>query len=260
MIRTAREIAPGLAPPISVALPLQMKPINSNTPLDQLLQAVPVCRSLLVQLGVNPELGLNRSVAEICREYDLDAPTVTRLLLALAKTMAPVPAAPANLMPLSELCDHLEQPQQACLYDELENLDLVTRAAASRDGEANPQFLAIREAFVAFRGQLSAHLLSETVNLFPLIRRLATGDPRERPTRLALESRVARMEREHNQVDEALAELGLLVANGSLQEKFPVVTQTMTAAVVRLERTVHEQIYHENQVLFPRALACECSA
>lgn len=235
-----------------------MNPILPNTPLARLLQAVPGCRPLLIQLGVDPDAGPDRSLAEVCRANDLDPPTVSRLLLAFAKTtIPPPPAVPAQLMLLSELCDHLEQPRQAGLHDELGKLERMTRSAARQEGAANPQLLAIREAFVALRAQLVAHLLAEAENLFPMIRQLATGDTRDRPSRLALESRLARMEHEHDQVDEALAELGQLVADPTLTDRIPAVMQPIADALVRLEQTVHEQIYHENQVLFPRALACE---
>jgi iron-sulfur cluster repair protein YtfE (RIC family) len=237
-----------------------MKPINLNTPLHQVLLTTPRCQPLLIELGINPHLDGDRSLEEVCHAHNLEPQTVARLLGALAKTIARVPTVAVKLMLLSDLCDHLEQPQQICLHDELKKLDRMTRTAAKQKGEANPQLLAIRDAFVAFRALLAAHLLAETTDIFPMIRRLAAGETQERPTRSALETRLNRMEHEHNQVDEALAELGMLVANKSLQLQFPVLTRNMEAAINRLAHTVHEQIYHENQVLFLRALACECSA
>jgi|GEM_PF-1247564 regulator of cell morphogenesis and NO signaling len=237
-----------------------MKPINLNTPLHQVLLTTPRCQPLLIELGINPHLDGDRSLEEVCHAHNLEPQTVARLLGALAKTIARVPTVAVKLMLLSDLCDHLEQPQQTCLHDELKKLDRMTRTAAKQKGEANPQLLAVRDAFVAFRAQLVAHLLSETKNIFPMIRRLAAEKAHERSTRSALETHLTRMEHEHNQVDEALAELELLVANKSLQLQFPALHQTMAAAINRLAHTVHEQIYHENQVLFPRALACERSA
>lgn len=242
----------GLARTLSPTI--SMKPVNPNTAFNQLLRTTPEYRPLFIHLGIDPLRNPNQSLAEVCHAHQLEPRTVARLLSAFTKTVAP--AAPMKLMLLSELCDHLEKPQHAYLHDELQKLDLMTRTAAKQKGEANPQLLIIREAFIALRAQLTAHLLAEAKDLFPMIRLLANGDNDERPTRSAVKFRLTRMEHEHNQIDEALAELGLLVANKSLELQFPAVTRTMAAAIARLEHTVHEQIYHENQVLFPRALAC----
>ena len=63
-----------------------------------------------------------------------------------------------------------------------------------------------------------------------------------------------------NAGDEALAELHALADDESLRRPAPVFMRTVSDAIVRLKHAVHEQIYKENQVLFPRALAIGGSA
>lgn len=75
-----------------------------------------------------------------------------------------------------------------------------------------------------------------------------------------MKSYLLRMKIEHNQADEALADLNALAGDEPLQRHSPVVLRTVSDAMVRLNHAVHEQIYKENQVLFPRAVAMGGSA
>jgi regulator of cell morphogenesis and NO signaling len=231
-----------------------MNLIDPNTPLDQFLLTAPEQRSLFGHLGVDFCHERNQSFAELCRRHALDWPTLGRLLTALQKT-SPRPVAVLELMTLTELCDHVEHAQRFQLEEELTQLDQLTRTAAEQSGAEHPQLFRIRDAFVAFYGQFTIHLRDEAEEHFPLIRRLTTGKNGRLPTRSALKSRLARMEHEHNQADEALAALHALACDESSRLSVPSGVQVVADAIVRLEHTVHEQIYKENQVLLPRVLA-----
>lgn len=228
-----------------------MSLIDPDMSLDQFLLAAPEQRRLFDNLGITTCRDQNKSLAEACQQHSLDAHTVARLLTALRETPPPRPVVSLELMALSELCDHLEQTQRDYLQDELAQFDQLTRTAAKQLGAENPQLLRIRETFVAFRQQFAAHLQGETEGLFPLIRQLAAGEIGRLPKRSALKFRLARMEDEHNQADETLAELRTLAGDDSV--RWPA-TRTVAEAVTRLDHAIQEQIYKENQVLFPRAL------
>ena len=231
-----------------------MNLINPNTSLDQFLLAAPEQRSLFDDLGIDLRHEQNRSLGEICQKHELDWSTFVRLLTAFQK-FSPRPAVALELMALPELCDHVELAQRSQVQEELKRLDELTKAATEQSGAAQPQLRKIRSAFVAFYEPFAAHLRDEAENHFPLIRRLTTGENEGLPTRSVLKSRLARMENEHNQADEALAALHALAGDESSRLSVPSGVEAVAEAIVRLERTVHEQIYKENQVLFPRVLA-----
>jgi regulator of cell morphogenesis and NO signaling len=236
-----------------------MKFINPNTPLDQFLRAAPEQRSLFDNLGIDLRHERNKSFADVCQKHGLDRQTFVRLLTAMQKT-PPRPVVALELMALTELCDYVEHAQQTHLQEELARLDQLTGAAAEQSGAEHPQLLRIRETFVAFRERFAAHLREEADGLFPLIRRLTTDKKGALPARFALKKRLTRMGNAHNQADEALAELRALAGEESLRQPVPAAVRTVSDAIVRLEQAVHEQIYKENQVLFPRALAIGGSA
>lgn len=232
-----------------------MHRIDPNMPFDQFLSARPELRRLFENLGINFRRDESQSLAEVCRQHDLDLPTVARLMTALPGRNPPHQVITLELMTLSELCDHLEHAQHVSIQDELMCLDRLTHAAVEELGMEYPQFLGIRAAFVAFQEKFAAHLREESEELFPLIRQLTTGANGERSARPALKLYLTRMESEHNQVDEALAELRALASDESVCRPAPVFMRTVSDAIARLNHAAHEQIYKENQVLFPRALA-----
>ncbi len=237
-----------------------MHRIDPNTPLDQLLSARPELRRLLDNLGINSQRDESQSLAETCQQHDLDLTTVARLLTALSGIDPPHQVISLELMTLSELCNHLEHAQRITIQDQLTCLDRLTHAAVEEYGAEHPQLLGIRATFVAFREKFAAHLRAEVEELFPLIRQLTIGEKGKFPMRSALTSYLLRMKREHNQADEALAELNALAGDEPLQRPAPAALRTVSDAIVRLKHAVHEQIYKEDQVLFPRALAMGGSA
>jgi regulator of cell morphogenesis and NO signaling len=229
--------------------------INPNTSFDEFLFAEPELRRLFDNLGIDCRGGENKSLAKICQEHHLDSSTVARLLTALQAIYPPRQVVSLELMTLTELCDHLEQLQQITLREELARLDRLTRMAAQQQGAEYPQFVRIHETFVAFREQFTAHLREEAEGVFPLIRQLTNGESGALPVRSSLKLRLAEMEKDHNQADESLAELFTLASDESLGRSAAATMRAISTVIIRLKHTVHEQIYKENRVLFPRALA-----
>lgn len=232
-----------------------MNSLDLQAPLDQVLRAAPQHRRIFQHLGIHPRRDRNRPLAAVCQAQGLEAQTVVRMLAAFAAARPGVPTVTLELMTLTELCDHLEREHRVYLRDELTRLDTLTRAAAERHGANNPRVRKIREVFVAFREKLTAHLRAEAEVLFPLIRQLESRAEERAGAHFSLKTPTAQMESQHNEADEALAELHTLASDGPRLPSLPAPLRTLGDAIVRLERSIHEQIYKENQVLFPRALA-----
>jgi iron-sulfur cluster repair protein YtfE (RIC family) len=62
---------------------------------------------------------------------------------------------------------------------------------------------------------------------------------------------LARLEREHDQANESLADLRGAIGDESSCTSAHAGMRTIAEAVGRLERSIHEQIYKENRLLFP---------
>jgi regulator of cell morphogenesis and NO signaling len=229
--------------------------INRHAPLGQLWRIAPELRRVFENLGIiadDVELG---SLAQVCLTNGLDVETAARMLSAFQGVVAQRPAVAVELMELAELCDHVERAHHACLRDELENLDQLTLLIAEQHGAGDPRIPKIRRTFISFQQKILAHLRGEAEILFPLLRQWGSN-PDESPavfTRIKLS--LERMEREHDEVEEAFAQLCALAQTETPAAANPVPVQMLHDAVVRLEREINEPIYKENQILFQRARA-----
>lgn len=157
-------------------------------------------------------------------------------------------------MSLTELCDRFEARQHRVLRGELARLDARIRTVTARAGARHPELRQLRSAFVVFRRDFTAHLREEARSVFPLIRRLEIQEGSSR-TRRSLRARAARVIQQHGQADEAIAELRELAGDHDAAAPRPRGRRDLRDALARFQRNLHEQVYAENQILFPRALA-----
>ena len=227
--------------------------IDPNTTLRQLLLA-PEHGAVLECLGVNLIYDGDRTLAELCALRGLESRTVARVLAALREARQQAPVVCVELMTLVQLCDHLEAAHRN-LHNELKRLDRLTKTLAKENAAENPKLLTIRKSFLSFQRGFKVHLRKESEHLFPVCRRWAVSRNEKRRVRLSFKQPLAQLQREHNQADEALSDLRSMVAGDAPSRSVQAAVQTIADAVARLEHSVHEQIYKEGQVLFPRALA-----
>ena len=227
-------------------------PVQPAAPLREVLTSMPGQERLWDELGVDICRHQDESLASVCRHHGLDASTVTRLLNALRTTSPGNRTVAVELLTLQELCDYIESTQRSYLKADLAEVDRLTLNAAHENSSA----LKVRESFVAFCDQLAAHLHGETTGLFPAIRRLARGGSGANSVGgVKLKPRFARLEREHSQAEDAVDELISLASEGTLEGLTVGVVRTLSAALLRLRHSLAQQVYVENQVLFPRAAA-----
>lgn len=202
--------------------------------------AFPVHTQIFAHLGLTTDSGNKTSWAERCRSCGLDPSTVTRMLEAFDQVLRTAPAVSIELMTLTELCDHIEQTHHRRLQQTLSQLDeLIGSAAEGKEDK-------IHELFRIFRTRTLAHLQAESGILFPLIRQIEAESPGSSITHHSLRATMTKMENDHNEADEALAELHTLARAAQ---------PSLGQAISRLESDLHEQIYKENHALFPKALA-----
>jgi iron-sulfur cluster repair protein YtfE (RIC family) len=232
-----------------------MKLIDLNTSLGQLLLNCPECRWFAEELGIAVDDHRGKSLADVCRIHDLEPRTTARMLTAFCAGIHHSPAVSVELMTLTELCNHLERGNHVRLRADLRLLDQLTRIAAEQYASDDPGLLTIREHFVAFRKKFAAHLCEEAELIFPVLRQLDAAKAGKHPRRSSLKSPLARMEQEHRETDEWLADLRELVRTRASRSSRPGIRRTISDAFARMERKVHEQIYMEAHVLYPRSLA-----
>lgn len=159
----------------------------------------------------------------------------------------PAPEIAVELMPLAELCGRLEDRQHRLLLHGLARLGRLIRSAAVRSDDDQPHMVKLRKTFTVLQGKLSEHLREESDVLYPLIRRLNAGEVKTSRERRRLQKSIVHLEQQHLETDDAIAELSVLAGGDSAPE--------LRENICSLLQSLHEQIFEENRVLFPRALA-----
>lgn len=207
---------------------------------------------VLAHLGIAPDRTCVRSLEERCLASGLEPGTVVRMLDAFEAIREEAVDVCLELMSPGQLCDHVEQTHHARLRRELARLDSHL-AEASHSGEDIDQLPEIRRLFRAFTDGFNRHLREEVEILFPLIRRLETDPAGKTAILRAIAEFLEKMEHDHNEADEALAALHELADEADAEGDG--LSRLLRDAVTRLENAVQEQIYNENQILFPKALA-----
>ncbi|MGA9450564.1 MAG: hemerythrin domain-containing protein, partial [Verrucomicrobiia bacterium] len=226
-----------------------------NVPIARLCRNAPERLRVLEDLGLVGKSDPNQSLKEACRTHGLEPHTVARMLTAFEKVNRRVQAVAVELMTLTDLCDYLDNVQHVYLRRELTELDRLIRSTVERDGADNSRLLKLQKTFVAFREKLASHLREEAEALFPLIRRLAGGASRRIRLRHSIKIPAIRMEIQHFEVDEGLAELRALAGDCAGSASMSPRTRTLGRVIARFEQRFQELIYEENRILFPRALA-----
>jgi iron-sulfur cluster repair di-iron protein len=231
-----------------------MNALDRHTPLGQLWRIAPEQRRVFENLGIATD-DEPRSLAQVCQANGLDVETAARLLDAFQAIVAQRPAVTVELMTLADLCDHVESVHHADLQVGLENLDQLTRKMAGQHGADNPRIPKIRRAFIGFHRKILAHLRGEAEVLFPLLRQLESNLDESPAVFARIKLSLERMEQEHEEVEEAFAQLCALTRTESPPADGSVPVQMLHDAMIRLERGINEPIYKENQILFQRARA-----
>lgn len=224
--------------------------IDPDTRLEELLLAAPEWGPVLERFGVPATRDRAGTLAEFCDLHGLELHTVARMLEAMRAASPPCPVVCLELMTLDQVCDHLESAHRD-LQEELQRADQLIKTLVKQTAAEHPKLLTIQKCFVAFHRRLKAHLRAESGHLFPVLRKwqAATNGGRCGVNRLRLP--LARLEREHDQADESLAALRGAIEDESSCSSTHAGMRAIAEAVGRLDRSVHEQIYKENRLLFP---------
>lgn len=151
--------------------------------------------------------------------------------------------------PLVDLVDHIVGAYHVPLREELPRLEAMARKVARVHADRDPEgrLPEILETLLALKAELESHMDREERELFP--RLLAAQG--EAP----LEIGVAPYLDDHEEAGAALARLRELTDEYRPPEDACNTWRALWAGLEALERTMHEHVHLENNVLFPRATA-----
>lgn len=220
--------------------------LTADTGVGALVTEYPLAARALDRHGIDFCCGGGRPLGEVCSEKGLE---VAAVLAEIQRDVAaePAPQVRWDQEPLPALIEHILSYYHEPLKEELPRIEAMVRKVHRVHGEKDPErFQAILDTFLALADDLGQHMMKEEQILFPMIlndQGSMAGGP------------ITVMESEHENAGEMLRRLRRLTNDYELPDEACNTWRALWFGLAELERSLHEHIHLENNILHRRALA-----
>lgn len=222
--------------------------------IGELVARWPSRSRVFEKLGLDYCCGGKRPLSQACDEKGIDASTVLTILLA-AEEGATSLEQDWTRATLADLSRHIEQTHHAYLKRELPRLEATVHKVAAVHGDHYPWLLEFERVYTDFAAEMTAHMMKEEQVLFPLIRKLETGEAG--PAARGVGNPIHVMEDEHDDAARSLARMRELSAGFAPPVDACNTFRAMLDGLSELEVETHRHVHKENSILFPKALELE---
>ncbi|MBL7803617.1 MAG: iron-sulfur cluster repair di-iron protein [Saprospiraceae bacterium] len=203
-----------------------------------------------------------KPLAQACAEIGVNTDTVRTELETLPSEDL-LPSQDFHAWDTGFLAEYIVQTHHRYLLSELPLLREYTAKIARVHGERHPELRELFVAFAALQEELEEHLKKEEHILFPYIVRLSEaarhGDPVIAPPFGTAQNPIRMMEHEHDSAGDLLRRMRTLTHDYALPADACNSYRVTFAKLQQLERDLHQHIFLENNVLFPKAIELEAS-
>lgn len=236
-----------------------MTTIDAEKTVAELVIQQPGLMRIFDKLGIDYCCGGKLSLQQACAKRGLDAGTILLTVKAMAEAGGGVGETDTDWSKadLTSLCDHIEQTHHQYLVAELPRLRALVDKVSRVHGGNHPSLHGVREVFTNAGAELLEHAQKEERDLFPLIRRLESGEA-DAPTG-SVAALIEEMEADHDDMGKALETIRYLTGDFAPPADACGSYRAMLAGLEELERDTHLHVHKENNILFPRAVALETS-
>lgn len=219
--------------------------LTATTPVGKIAASHPLATRVFARYGIDFCCGGGRPLAEVCTAKKLDTDSVLGEIEQEISTTSD-PEVRWDLEPVGDLIDHILGQYHGPLKEELPRIEAMAQKVHQVHGDKDPALGEISRVFSALRADLEQHMVKEEQILFPMITRGQGGmasDP------------ISVMESEHETAGALLARLRELTNAYQIPAGACNTWRALWVALAELERSLHEHIHLENNILHPRALA-----
>lgn len=224
--------------------------LDRRETIGRLVAEVPVRARVFEKLGIDYCCGGHRPLDEVAAERGLDLEQLVREVEAVEQGAG----SGERWLDASDeaLIEHLLATHHAYLREELPALQQLVHKVVRVHGETHRELRAVQEVYDALAEELDSHLMKEEQVLFPMIRRLASGDAYAGMHCGGIENPLRVMRMEHEDAGAALEQLRQLTQDYAVPEGACNSYRAMLARLEQLERDTHEHVHKEENILFPR--------
>lgn len=201
-----------------------------------------------------------RSIGEACEDAGLDTDKVIVALEGLSAKET-VPLEKFSNWPIDFLADYIENKHHHYTRERIPLLLNYLNKLCRFHGNEHPELLDVYRTFCDSASDLTAHLLREELVLFPHIRKMIQMEKEGRcPDDLSLSSarnKVLLMMEAHEAEEHGFQHIGKLTSGYCPPKDACNIYKVTYALLDEFEKDLHDHIYLENVILFPKAIAFE---
>ncbi len=231
--------------------------IDGHLPISQIAAELPGAIAVFESLGLDYACAGDRSLDDAARAEGIDAEVVIASLRRLREAEH---ARSWHDRPLADLVHYLVAQHHRFVRDELGTLALRLADVCSTYGATTPDLASLRAAFTRLTDIIIPHLHREEQSIFLSVEAMEnTWQSNEAPSAFPhdLGTDVRHLTVEHGMIAAQLRTLRELRLSLAQTNDLPARASAILDELESLEAHLHEYMFLENSVLFPRALALE---
>ena len=219
--------------------------ITKDTPVGRVAAAAPLATRVFARHGIDYCCGGGVALEQACSDRSL---SVEQILDEIREATSTTDAQLESWegAPPAALIDHILTTYHRPLDTELPRIEAMARKVHAVHGDKDPERLAgMLSAFLALKAELEPHMMKEEQVLFPMIlsgHGAMAGGP------------IHVMRLEHDVAGDLLRKLRDLTDGYTVPQGACNTWTALWHALADLERSLHEHIHLENNVLFPGVL------
>jgi regulator of cell morphogenesis and NO signaling len=243
-----------------------MDAMNIQRTVREFALESPSARQTLESLGIDTCCGGRKALVDAVRDAGLDMEAVqAQLINAVAKVgteSEDTPKRDWRETSLAELADHIEETHHAFLREVLPRVsDRLTKVMKAHGAHHGEMLRDVEAVFFGLREEIEAHLLKEEQILFPYVREMSAaldaGKPLPPMHCGSVANPIHQMEHEHENAGAALSFMRKRTSDYRLPDDACPTFAGLYEDLQALEADLHEHIFLENNILFPKAVGIE---
>ncbi len=230
--------------------------LRPATPGAEVAADHPATIRVFQDYGIDFCCGGKRPLGEVCREMKVDFAGLKRdLELAVAGPRPDGP--PWHEWSIAQVVAGIIERYHRPLEQELPRLSRMMQKVLDVHGGRHPELAQVSGTLADIRNELRPHLRKEEELLFPYLTHMEAGAlPGDSPA-ASLAGPIAVMEHDHEVVGRGLAALRELTGGYRAPADACNTFRGLYHGLEELERSLHEHVHVENNILFPRAARLE---
>lgn len=238
--------------------------LNTKQSVRELALAIPGATRIFEKMGIDYCCGGAASLENACASAGITTAEMVRALDEASQQQSQVnDLKDRQSAPLSELINYILAKHHVFTRQELMRLDALILKVCSVHGERHPELLRLQSLFKSLNEDLVTHMIKEERVLFPYIMRMegavSKGEPVTMPPFMTVRNPVRMMSLEHDNAGELLREMREASSDYTVPADGCVSYRTLYQALKEFEEDLHQHIFLENSILFPRAVEMEAT-